>query len=430
MSERLFYEILEFISVLIEVFIVHQYISVFFDRDSHQSRRMLIGFAIFTVGLSILSLTYREPMVLAGFTLVGVFALEYFFYEGSISSKLISSLFFAILMIGSDIVCAGVLLLNRGTSLVDTQQFGLQRTLGIVISKIVQILIVKISGIIVKWKNNSNNKLEIKRILPLLVCQIFCILISHTIFISAFRDRNSMDLTVFLSILGVMYINIIVFWYFDNIKATYDYKHQKNLIETKLEFQKKYYELLEEHQRETESLWHDMKKHMSAIKELYDGNLKSESFQYIYSLEEKINAIPKVIRTANPIIDALIMNELRKAKKDNIEVFLDVNISNSIKMEAIDLCVILGNTLENAIDACRVLPNGTPRTIEVQILQDESILLLSLKNPYDPNSAAVSKEARTHGYGLKNVYKVIKKYGGDIEVTSTRNTYQVSMIIP
>ncbi len=429
MFERLIYQIFEFISVLIEIFIVQQYIKGFFDKNS-TTRRMLIGFAFFTLGLSILSLTYREPLFLSGFTVLGVFALEYLYYEGSISSKLISSFFFGILMIGSDIICAGVLLLNKEISLGDTQEFGLHRTFGLVLSKIVQILIVKISGIIVKWKNKSNIKLEIKRILPLLVCQVFCILISYTLFISAYHEKNRMDITVFISILGVMYINIIVFWYFDTIKAAYDYKHQKELIETKLEFQKKYYELLEDHQKETESLWHDMKKHMSAIKELYDGNLKGESFQYIYALEEKVNAIPKVIRTSNPIIDALIMNELQKAKKDNIEVFLDVNISNTIKMDAIDLCVILGNTLENAIDACRALPEGKLRTIDVQILQDESILLINLKNPYEPTSAIVSKENRTHGYGLKNVYKVIKKYGGDMEVTSTRNTYQISLIIP
>ncbi|NMA67607.1 MAG: GHKL domain-containing protein, partial [Clostridiaceae bacterium] len=269
-------------------------------------------------------------------------------------------------MIGSDIICAGILSFSAEVNLEDTRSYGLYRTLEIVIVKIVQVFVVKLSGIFVKWKKNANNILEIKLILPLLLCQVFSIFLVYDIFMTAYQTNDKLSISDILSILALMYMNLIIFWYFDKINASYEYKRQKEFAEIKLDFQKDYYSLLEEHQRETESLWHDMKKHISSITELYENSFKPESERYIKDLNGKINAVPKILRTDDSIINSLIMDELRKAKKESIDVRLDVNLSNTMKIDPIDLCVILGNTLENAIDACCVLQDEAKRFIDLK----------------------------------------------------------------
>ena len=70
-------------------------------------------------------------------------------------------------------------------------------------------------------------------------------------------------------------MNIIMFWYFDRVKASFAYKSKSEAAEIKLELQKQYHDILNEHQRETDKLWHDMKKHINVMKTLVNsGNLR------------------------------------------------------------------------------------------------------------------------------------------------------------
>ena len=167
-----------------------------------------------------------------------------------------------------------------------------------------------------------------------------------------------------------------------------------------------------------------------AITALQGNNFKTEAEQYITTLNNKIDGIPKVLRTSDSIVNTLIMNEIRRAKTENIEIRLDINFSKTENIDPIDLCVLLGNTLENAIDACRMLPHESERVIDLKILQDDSLILIDIVNPYDPNIEIIPQNDRIHGHGLRNVRKVIQKYDGNIEIQNTDNLFHISMIIP
>lgn len=151
-------------------------------------------------------------------------------------------------MIGSEIICVWLVSLWGEIGLVNAHEFSLHRALYIVTAKISQIFIVKILGICVKWKVSTLDKIEVKGAFLLIICQIFSIVLTNNVFMTAYHTHKNLTLTELLSILAIMYINLFVFWYFDRIKSAYEYKHEKELAENKLEFQRKYYELLEENQ--------------------------------------------------------------------------------------------------------------------------------------------------------------------------------------
>jgi hypothetical protein len=429
MESNLIYKTFEVVAVIFGMLIVQQYISGLFERRA-KKLYVLLGYTVFSVGLSFLSLFFREPLLMAWFTLTGVFLLSLLFYEGQKTSKFFAALFFGILMICSDMICAVMLSMGGDIDISDILSYGLPRSLGLAISKTVQILLVKVAALIVKWKKDKKSTLELRKFVPILLCQIFSIILLYNIFMTAFDADDIMDIKLFFSILIIMYVNIIIFWYYDKITSAYEYKRQNELTELKLEFQKDYYQLLEEHQQEIESLYHDIKKHVSAVKELHDKDFKTEAEQYVSKLENKIIDIPKVLRTSDSVVNALIMNELRKAKNKNIEVRLDINFSKAINIEPIDLCVLIGNTLDNAIEACLALPNESDRIIDLRILQDGCLILIDIKNPYDPAVIKISQNNRKRGYGLKNVRKVVQKYRGDIEIMNTDNVFHISIIIP
>lgn len=169
---------------------------------------------------------------------------------------------------------------------------------------------------------------------------------------------------------------------------------------------------------------------MSAIKGLHESGLKVDTEQYIDILDKKIGAIPKIVRTSAPAINAILADELLKAKKENIDFRLDINISQELKINACDLCVILGNTIENAIEACRLLPDEFERFVSVSILQNGCSVLIDVKNPVIESGNTISQKSGKHGYGLRNVRKIVTKYGGDVEIKHFDNMFYVSVIIP
>lgn len=429
MNEYVYYQIFEFATVLFETFIVHQYISAFFE----QKRRTIIifiGYAIFCLGLIILSLGFRELPVLAAYTAFGVFVLISLFYKSEIASRLFSVAFFVMVAMVSDGICSSIIEMTGQKNISDVMVYGLPRVLFVVIAKLVQIFIVKIINLTAKWKQDKKAAVEIKRVIPLLICQIASVLLTYQIIATGLYVNKYFGLPIFSAALSILYINIIIFWYFDNIKAAFEYKARNEAAEMKLEIQKQYYEMMETDHKETDALWHDMKKQIDYIKMLIETGQYDNAKQYSTEIENQILSVSRIVKTPHPIISALLTVERRKADRNNINVKFDVDISPEIKVLSSDLGIIIGNIFENAIEACLQIDDINERYIKFTICQKNNMALIEMENAYI-NSENKTVRSGRHGYGLKNVRKiVINKYGGSVEVKPMENVYKIIIIIP
>jgi len=325
MSENILYQIFECASIIFATFIVYQYITVFFQKRK-EDESCVWGYVIFALGLMPLSLFIQEPLILITYTAIGVFILEVLFYNAEMHSKVFSSLFFAVLMMLIEASVAVIMSIIIGITLQETRTYGLYRVLVILISRIIAFISVKIYGSIVKWKNDEISEMEFKQLFPLLFCQISTIALAHHIFMMGHRNDGIFNIDEFFSMLGIMYISVIIFWYFDKIKLSYEYKIQKEAAETKLALQKTYYETLDARQDEINALWHDMRKHLTMVKALYNSDNSNDSKRYIAELETRVYEIPNIVKTSQPIVSALLTEELRRAKKESIRLDLDNKI--------------------------------------------------------------------------------------------------------
>lgn len=429
MSNHLLYQIFEAFTVVFETLIIQQYISGLFDKTQNINR-IFLSYLFFCVGQIIFSLFYRQPIVLVSYTILGVFILAHFCYAGNVRTKFFLALFFGLLMVTTDIIGSGIILAWSGVNFTEMHEYSMLRIFIIITVKIIQIFTVKIFIMIVKWKTRHNDKVEVKGVLLLFLCQFLLVILLDYIFMTNYYEEENLSVSLFFVTLSILFINFMMFWYFDNLKYAYEYKHEKELIEAKFMFQNKFYELLDDHQQEVEAIWHDIKKHTMVIKDLYKNDMKTDADSYIKELEDTINSIPKIVNTPVPGINAVLTEGFRNAKKDNIDIRLDINVSKTIKFENYDLCIILGNLIENAINACLLLPPDIERYIELKILQDVSSILIETKNPYDPEICNIPRKRTKHGYGLKNVTKIVNKYGGNLDIKTTDGTFQITIIIP
>jgi hypothetical protein len=426
-NETLLYQFFEYIAVIFETLIICQYTEGF-SQKRISYRRTIIGYTMFGAGLMAFNIFWPHPLALIAYCGMGILALEFFLYKSSVLQKLFSASLFVAIVIVSEIISAGIITLIASVDFNTVEKYGMPRVISIVVSKLVLIVIVKLTGTIVKSNRDQSSLLEAKRVLPLFLCQIFSIMLAYYVFMLSMKIYVDFNITIFFSMLGILYINFIMFWYFESITSVFDLKIQNEAAEGKLKLQTQYYTLVEEHLKETIALRHDMRRHIALIKSLLKDNHIQISTEYVAELEKQLENQTPLIQTTHPLISALLTDEKRKALELSIDFRANVNLVAEIKINPADLCVMLGNILDNAIEACASLPTKTDKYIVVEIMQRDSKLLVSVENPYNAN---LKKPRRAnHGVGLKNVGKVVNKYGGLIDRQSENGVYKLRIIIP
>ena len=200
------------------------------------------------------------------------------------------------------------------------------------------------------------------------------------------------------------------------------------MAEQQLCLNQEFYDDLLHRQEETRSLWHDIKKYMLAMENLVNDNNLKEARNEFSAIETSFQNLRYTVDSGNPIIDGILNHEMLLAKNKNIDCSLDIWIGCELKIEATDLYVILGNTIDNAIEACANLPEDATKTIHIKLRQKEHILLYEITNPYTPTKHKnVSK--RFHGYGLYNVRRCVEHNHGTLTTNASEGQFTVSVLL-
>lgn len=428
MEVLVLYQLFECLTVIFEMFVVYLYLDGMFARRN-ESKGALLWYIIFCGGLILLTLFFRISIILIAYTFAGLYVLSIYLYKTTAVTRIFAALYFAAIMVGSEIITPILISAIWKISLSDAAEYGLTRVFCIVVAKLIQLFLVKASIYVARWNTDAQSKKEIAMLIPLLLCQCISVLLAHYVFSICYEIYNSFQINAFFSIAGIMFINIVIFWYFDRVKAAFEYKSQIETAELKLYLQKQYHEVLVEHQRETDALWHDMKKHISLMKLLLRNGYHKITSDYIEDLEEQMSDTITIVRAGIPVLDALLTEQMQQAKKAGIPFEIDVRIEPEIGIAPKDLCVVLGNLFDNALEACLLLPPDVDRHMKATLLQRNHAIAITIKNTY--TEAPKQHQGRgKHGLGLKNVREVLNRYNGHMTISQDDGIYEVSILIP
>ena len=181
---------------------------------------------------------------------------------------------------------------------------------------------------------------------------------------------------------------------------------------------------------------HDFKNIRFSIEKLLSEGKNQEALNLMQAFGDTLDA-PKrqmlLFDTGNGIADALLTDKLRRAAADNTVV----NFSGAIPQNALlptDLCVLLGNTLDNAIEACQKLPQDSVKAITVKCNCSSGFLFLSICNPIadkvtimDNRIATTKKDTLLHGFGIQSMHNVAKKYDGSVKLNADNGFFTVNI---
>lgn len=198
--------------------------------------------------------------------------------------------------------------------------------------------------------------------------------------------------------------------------------------------QQSYFEEIDKRYQETRRLWHDFNNHLLAIKALYSSGNTAEAEKYIeeLSLHGRENLLP--VKTGSKAVDLLLFKKHQQAKEQKTTLSFTIGCRlNGCGIADYDLCSLLGNLLDNALEACR-LQEGS--VILLRMEEQNSLLFLSCQNPYqgsrqEENGLYPStKPDRTqHGIGLQSVKQICKKYHGSLEIQCSDQIFTVNLLL-
>ncbi len=197
----------------------------------------------------------------------------------------------------------------------------------------------------------------------------------------------------------------------------------QNIDDMVSEARNAHYEAIKKSSMETRRLRHDMKNHLIALKELASQSRSEELIAYIDSIAEQIEAAAPPYRSGNDIADVIIADKYAKAEKRGPKLCISGDLAG-LDIESADLVTILSNLLDNAIEALsraygRDLSDEDKKII-LEFKKNANFILITEKNKsvsrLTPGNLVSSKNSPDHGFGILNIKRSVKKYGGEFNI--------------
>ena len=192
--------------------------------------------------------------------------------------------------------------------------------------------------------------------------------------------------------------------------------HQQNTIMQQLQMQKEFGEKTIVGDEELRRFRHDYRNHMIVVNAYLRSGRTDEASAYLAAISSHVDGVLNKIMTGNFVADAILNHKAVTAAEDAIALTFDGAIpGEGIANE--DLCTILANLLDNAIEACRKLPATAERRIRVKGAGLNDTFLLHVENPTMLTAVpakTTKRDSRNHGIGLRNVTRVAKSYDGSV----------------
>ena len=201
-------------------------------------------------------------------------------------------------------------------------------------------------------------------------------------------------------------------------------------------------ELIETHYREVENMYrqirgwrHDYRNHIQMMKVLAANGDMDALKVYLDELDTDLNTVDTVVKTGNPMADAILNSKISLARSRNIPTQVDAHIPVKLKMSELDLCCIIGNLFDNAMEASMALPEEK-RMIRVYMDMKGTQLYISFTNFTAAKKLnKVGRGFKTskgegHGFGLVRMDDIVSRYDGYLSRNSEDGAFTTEILIP
>lgn len=267
----------------------------------------------------------------------------------------------------------------------------------------------------------------------LLAIPAFSIVIFGGLFADTLQG-NTVTPPLFLQGVGILAVNIALFFTMQKIDAAETAKEDARALQLQADTNLRATNDLMMLYQEQRTLTHDFNHHITALHALLEAEQCKAAQAYTARLIEQPLASIAVVSANHPVIDVLLNQKYLQAKQQNTAMRFTVNDLSAQPFAIDDIVIVLGNTLDNALEACAKLKENA--AIEIKLLLLEPGLLISIRNTAlgglsEATAVQSTSKSNTllHGYGLKNIKRVLKKYDCECSLQYENGWFSFSTLI-
>lgn len=404
------FDIVQTIFNFFSMLYIYRFMTAFFDKAEKRNNKWLFClYFIYPVITSVVYFKFNYPMVnfFVNLFLLFIISLQ---YRAKLAQRIIAVGLIFFIMGSTESVCAAATgYIGRSAY----EEGTYSNIAGIVMYNL---LIFAVSLIIYNLKN-MKKAITIPKSLWLAIAGIP---ILSFVAISQTMQKGSSQTQVILTIIIFLCINGFVFFLYDQLILSYDLKLRSALLEEEKECYYNQCQYMQQSEQELSAFRHDIRNQLDMIYEL----IEQESMENVKScakkIEQKLDNNNTFSKTGNIALDSILNLKLLQAKQKGITVLCESDIPKDLQLDASDLMVILGNLLDNAVTAAEKVRENA--FIKICIIYEKGMLFIAIKNSYSETLIETNgylyttkKNKEHHGYGIKNVKKILESYNGMIE---------------
>lgn len=418
----------EYIATVIELFLSTFFCGTFIDVNTTEKFRLrrITGAAVLsTVMLIVNNINLFSPVTALIAFGIGILLNIIVFKKNTFKLLVLSITSLLIIIILDSIVTGTISFFLKIPTAVIYQKFSVYRSLAIISSKAVLILII------VMINRLFSKKRTLRRRYLFTLFSVTSVMFFVTALITFMEIKKAVNSIISILFFLVMLI-LLMMIFFGTFKLTEYYENQEKL---KLTILKNH--MLEKSMNETEQtfmLWkksmHDYKHNILNLKALAHNKDFDAIVKYLDSEDKLLNQQLFYYKTGNDTVDTIIYIKQKNAESKNIPFIINAGITEKCPVTSAHFASIFGNLLDNAIEASEKVEQPY---IEVKMKTIEDYLIISVSNRYNSQSQLLETNKpnpKFHGIGLNSVRHTVKLYKGEISVKQKGDIFSVNIMIP
>lgn len=402
------------------IYTIYDFLDIFFSKMYIvEKNTRLISYSlcyILSIGTFFIDVVGLNMILI----LVCIFCLTYVF-KSNLKKRILASFVVMAFLLGIEIfvsvLVTGAYNINN-SNIFDSTLISIY---SLSITRLLQFILVKIY----KITNINQTQFKVIEWLKYLVVPIISIVIMYILTIlSVWLGQD----TILLIIVIIGLISIINIYFFNLYDFTLESNKNKNeniILNKQIDYYKNQYTQIEENLNQIKKIQHDLRYRLTSI-------IVNKSDDEIDKLMSEITSYDYIPYTNIHSLDAILNFKKKTASKLGVELVVESTIYKDILIDGQDLCVIMGNVLDNSIEASSEIENSK---ITIKLLQENNSVYFNISNHftqpilYENGFMKSNKNSLERGIGLKSVRNIVDKIGGNLKITAQDNVFTLEILL-
>lgn len=358
-----------------------------------------------------------------------ILLISFALYNGKKRDRVVFLFAFSILLALSDILSAFILSWVQDRAPFLTGDSFFFRLLNFELPYLIELAAVLLLSLFIRRKSEH---IAFRYWMLLLAVPAIAI-VTLTVFqfaLASIPDNREVHTYIYISAAGLLFITVLVFALFSKLQNQLTVVRDNREMKMQLELQQQSIEKMEQAYNHTRALRHDLKNHLHALGGMLANGDTADALAYMQTMQSDLEDTAYFAVTGNTAVDAILNEKLLTAQRQKTNLRFDTVSLKDTKAKPMDLCIILSNALDNALEACQKISDIQSRTVTLKVREETDYLLFCVQNSvaappqkYGSNFLSDKKDRENHGIGLRSIRSTAEKYNGEVLAQCENNVF-------